>query len=75
LEDGFPWYKEDSVLDRKDNAVEAYGFEHAARPGGSELAVPAATAKHIHSDLLSYPDAWYIAGGIAEFLMKRLFLS
>jgi hypothetical protein len=24
---------------------------------------------------LSYPDAWYFAGGIAEFLMKRLFLS
>jgi hypothetical protein len=23
---------------------------------------------------LSYPDAWYFAGGIAEFLMKRLFL-
>src|SRR5687768_3280396 len=48
LEDGFPWYKDDSVLDRKDDAVEAYGFQHAAGPGGSELTVPAATAKHIH---------------------------
>jgi hypothetical protein len=75
LEDGFPWYKDDSVLDRKDDAVEAYCFQHAARPGGSELTVPAATAKHIHRDVLSYPDAWYFAGGIAEFLMKRLFLS
>ena len=74
LEDGFPWYKDDSVLDRKDNAVEACCFQHAARPGGSELTVPAATAKHIHSDLLSYPDPWYFAGGIAEFLLKRLVL-
>jgi hypothetical protein len=74
LEDGFPWYKDDSVLDRKDDAVEAYCFQHAARPGWSELTVPAATTKHIQRDVLSYPDAWYFAGGIAEFLLKRVFL-
>ena len=44
------------------------------RPGGSELTVPATAAKHIHRDVLSYPDAWYFAGGIAEFLLKRSFL-
>src|SRR5215204_3097 len=75
LEDGFPWYKDDSLLDRKDDPVEACGFQHAARPSGSELTVPAATTKHIHRDVLSYPDAWYFAGQIAEFLMKPLFLS
>src|SRR5215207_10575802 len=66
--------KDDSVLHRKDDAVEAYCFQHAARPSGSELTVPAATAKHIHRDVLSYPDAWYFACGIAEFLLKRSFL-
>src|ERR687898_1419532 len=74
LEDGFPWYEDDSVLDRKDDAVEAYGFQHTARPGWSELTVPAAAPKHIDRDVLSYPDAWYFAGGIAESLLKRLFL-
>jgi hypothetical protein len=39
------------------------------------VTVLAATAKHIHRDLLPYPDAWYFAGEIAEFLMKRLLLS
>ncbi len=42
---------------------------------GSELTVRVAAAKHIHRDQLPYPDVWYFAGGIAEFLMKRLFLS
>ena len=31
LEDGFPRYKDDSVLDRKGDAVKAYCFQHAAR--------------------------------------------
>jgi hypothetical protein len=74
LDDGFPWYEDDSVLHRKDDAVQAYFFQHAARHGGTELTVPAAAAKHFHRDLLSYPDAWYFAGGIAEFLLKRLLL-
>ncbi len=65
-------YKDDSVLDRENETIVSYGFQHATRLHRAKLVILAAAAKYVHGDRLPYPDVWYDDGRIAVSILKRL---